>query len=484
MTTRLLRSEYVAGAAGERERTQLDARLRSDGRAPPDTPAALAGAARLAGARRFRFDARRGCGARRRARAACSRRLGRGVRCLPRGLGMAARGHRLAPTGRRRRVSASCCASSAPCRRSRRTSRPEQALAELQELAAAPFQPEGGEPAVFVMEGWEDRGSDSTACGWRASPRRPGRGRSASTHSCRSKRRGGSPCRARAPRRCVAEAEAVVAAWQAQAGALVLSSPLREDDTDVDASPLLPAGCDTPATRVVQYPRSVAVRQHRARNPGGRRAAGPRRGAGAGRGTPARTAVALSVPRFRRAAAARVATRGAAGGIRPAPARAGSAPSAGAVLVRARLAGGVARARDVSLPAPRGRRRRSRARRHRARDGRSAHPRTRARLAARRGRWPAGTRPGSRAVRRRRDRARDDRAHRWAGVAPACRSGGRRGRRPRRDRLQDGTRAWHVLARRAHGRAAAPVVRGPPPGSARRDRVRGGGASRAPVSRA
>ena len=41
---------------------------------------------------------------------------------------------------------------------------------------------------------------------------------------------------------CVAEAEAVVAAWQAQAAALVLSSPLREDDTDVDASPLLPAG--------------------------------------------------------------------------------------------------------------------------------------------------------------------------------------------------------------------------------------------------
>ena len=33
-----------------------------------------------------------------------------------------------------------------------------QALAQLRELAAAPFQPEGGEPAVFVLDRWDDPG--------------------------------------------------------------------------------------------------------------------------------------------------------------------------------------------------------------------------------------------------------------------------------------------------------------------------------------
>ena len=245
MTTRLLRSEYVAGAAGEHEaRLQLDARLRSDGRAPPDTPAALAGAARLAGAAGFAstLDAAvaRVAGPAQRAAGAWAEAFGA---CL------AAWEWPRADIG------------SADWQAARRFSEllrelgalsafaPDltagQALAELQELAAAPFQPEGGEPAVFVMEGWEDPGlgldslwvAGLTATAW------PRPVRIDAFLPIEAQRRLAMP-RASAEG-SVAEAEAVVAAWQAQAAALVLSSPLREDDTDVDASPLLPAGLAT-----------------------------------------------------------------------------------------------------------------------------------------------------------------------------------------------------------------------------------------------
>jgi ATP-dependent helicase/nuclease subunit B len=120
-----------------------------------------------------------------------------------------------------------------------------QALAELEELAASPFQPEGGEPAVFVMDGWEEPGlafdslwvAGLTATAWprpvRIDPFLP----------IEVQRRLGMP-RATADS-SVAQSEAITAAWRSQAGTLVLSWPVREDDTDADASALVPQALPT-----------------------------------------------------------------------------------------------------------------------------------------------------------------------------------------------------------------------------------------------
>lgn len=245
MATRLLRSEYVAGAALEREaRLQLDARLRSDGRVPPDMPAALASAARLGGAAGFALAldtaAARVAGPARRAAGAWAEAFGA---CLaawewPRAdIGSADWQAATRFSELLRELGA--LSAFAPDLTA------GQALTELQELAASPFQPDGGEPAVFVMEGWEDPGigfdslwvAGLTATAW------PRPVRIDAFLPIEAQRRLAMP-RASAEG-CVAEAEAVVVAWQAQAAALVLSSPLREDDTDVDASPLLPAGLAT-----------------------------------------------------------------------------------------------------------------------------------------------------------------------------------------------------------------------------------------------
>ncbi len=116
-----------------------------------------------------------------------------------------------------------------------------QALDELRRLAAQPFQPESGEPGVFVLDAFEDPGvqfdslwvAGLTAAAWprpvAVDPLLP----------IEIQRRLGMP--GATPEDCVAEARAIVGRWQARAGALVLSWPRRENDTDVDGSPLIPA---------------------------------------------------------------------------------------------------------------------------------------------------------------------------------------------------------------------------------------------------
>lgn len=116
-----------------------------------------------------------------------------------------------------------------------------QALAELRRLAAAPFQPESGEPAVFVLDACEDPGvqldslwiSGLSASAWprpvSVDPLLP----------IEIQRSLGMPHAT--PEDCVADARAVMARWRLRAGDLVLSWPQVENDTEADASPLLPA---------------------------------------------------------------------------------------------------------------------------------------------------------------------------------------------------------------------------------------------------
>jgi exodeoxyribonuclease-5 len=116
-----------------------------------------------------------------------------------------------------------------------------QALAELRRLAMAPFQPESGEPAVFVLDAYEDPGVRFDSL-WVA-----GLGAAAWPRPVaidpllpiEIQRRLGMPCATAVD--CVAEARSIIGAWRAQASELVLSWPRRENDTDVDGTPLLPA---------------------------------------------------------------------------------------------------------------------------------------------------------------------------------------------------------------------------------------------------
>ncbi len=116
-----------------------------------------------------------------------------------------------------------------------------QALDELRRLAAAPFQEESGEPAVFVLDAYEDPGvhfdslwvAGLTATVWprpvNVDPLLP----------IEIQRLLGMPDVN--PEDCVAGARAIVERWQSQSAALVMSWPTFENDTDVDGSPLLPA---------------------------------------------------------------------------------------------------------------------------------------------------------------------------------------------------------------------------------------------------
>jgi len=241
VASRLLRSAFVADSEAEREaRQRLDAGLRRNGRAPAASTAALAREARHAQAPAFAaaLETASACvsGPARRAAGAWAEAFGS---CLA-----AFEWHRGASSGspdwqaslrlsellrELGAVSAFATELSAG-----------QALAELEELASSPFQPEGGEPAVFVMDGWEEPGvafnslwvAGLTATAWprpvRIDPFLP----------IEAQRRLRMP-RATADS-SVAECEAIMSAWSAQAGELVLSWPQREDDTDIDASPLVP----------------------------------------------------------------------------------------------------------------------------------------------------------------------------------------------------------------------------------------------------
>ncbi|HEY5558854.1 MAG TPA: PD-(D/E)XK nuclease family protein [Steroidobacteraceae bacterium] len=115
-----------------------------------------------------------------------------------------------------------------------------QSLDELRRLAAAPFQPESGEPSVFVLDAYEDPGlrfdslwiAGLTAAAWprpvAIDPLLP----------IEIQRRLGMPCATAAD--SVDEARSIIGSWRAQADVLVLSWPRRENDTDVDGTPLLP----------------------------------------------------------------------------------------------------------------------------------------------------------------------------------------------------------------------------------------------------
>jgi probable DNA repair protein len=241
--TRLLRSAYIAGSAEEQEaRARLDLRLRRDGRMHPTEAAALAREARNGGApvlaSTLESAATAGLGPARRDAAAWAESFGR---CL------AAWGWPGPPAaldssdwqaanrfGELLRELACLSGFASPLTSG-------QALAQLRDLAVAPFQPEGGEPAVFVLDRWDDPGigfdslwvSGLTSAVWprpvRVDPFLP----------IDAQRRCGMPFAT--AQGCIREAEAVVDAWQSQASALVLSWPSRVDDTDVEGSPLIPA---------------------------------------------------------------------------------------------------------------------------------------------------------------------------------------------------------------------------------------------------
>ena len=116
-----------------------------------------------------------------------------------------------------------------------------EALAELRRLATAPFQPESGEPAVFVLDSYDDPGvqfdslwvSGLTATAW---PRPVAVDPLLPIEIQRQLAMPGATPEAR-----VTEALEIIGHWRARAHALVLSWPQRENDTEVDGTPLLPA---------------------------------------------------------------------------------------------------------------------------------------------------------------------------------------------------------------------------------------------------
>ena len=119
------------------------------------------------------------------------------------------------------------------------------AQAELRRLAAAPFQDESGEPVVFVLDAYEDPGlhfdslwvAGLTATVWprpvNVDPLLP----------IEVQRQLAMP--GVTPEDCVAESREIIGRWQSQSAALALSWPKFENDTEVDGSPLLPAGMPT-----------------------------------------------------------------------------------------------------------------------------------------------------------------------------------------------------------------------------------------------
>jgi len=115
-----------------------------------------------------------------------------------------------------------------------------QALAELRRAAAMPFQPERGEPTVFVLDSFEPPGigCDSlwvaglTAAAW---PRPVAIDPWLPIEIQRSLGLPGVSAEER-----VAESRQILALWQCSAGELVLSWPQTENDTETDPSVLLP----------------------------------------------------------------------------------------------------------------------------------------------------------------------------------------------------------------------------------------------------
>jgi probable DNA repair protein len=116
-----------------------------------------------------------------------------------------------------------------------------EALEEIRRLASSPFQPESGEPAVFVLDAYDDPGvqfdslwvAGLTATAW---PRPAAVDPLLPIEVQRELRMPGVT-----PEACVADAREVIERWRGRAAAVVLSWPRFENDTEVDGSPLLPA---------------------------------------------------------------------------------------------------------------------------------------------------------------------------------------------------------------------------------------------------
>jgi probable DNA repair protein len=241
--TRLLRSAHLAAGQAERDVCiRLDVALRGADGAYPTAPPTLAAAARRAGSPRFADaataamarvagPARRDAGAWAESFGGCLAAWGwPGVESLDTASWQAA--------SRLRELLHELAGLAAVSR----AFTLKEALGLLRELASAPFQPESGEPAVFVLDAWDDPGlrCDSlwvaglTAGAWprpvAVDPLLP----------IEAQRRLGMPGVTAEDR--VADARAIVGCWRAQAAALVLSWPCRENDSDVDGSPLVPPG--------------------------------------------------------------------------------------------------------------------------------------------------------------------------------------------------------------------------------------------------
>jgi probable DNA repair protein len=119
--------------------------------------------------------------------------------------------------------------------------RAHEALQELRRFASAPFQPERGEPALFVLDTLDDPGirfdslwvAGLTAATWprpaAVDPLLP----------IEVQRKLGMP--GVTAEGCVIEARGVIEGWQSQSRELVLSWPRLENDTEVGGSPLIPA---------------------------------------------------------------------------------------------------------------------------------------------------------------------------------------------------------------------------------------------------
>lgn len=239
--TRLLRSVHLAGGLTEREaRLRLDVGLRGSG-AYPVAPAALAGAARRGAAPRLAelssAAAARLAGPARRSAADWAEAFG-GCLAAWGWPGETVLDTTAWQSANRLRELLHELAKLAPFAHGFLAA---EALRQLHELATAPFQAESGEPAVFVLDAWEDPGlgfdslwvAGLTASAWprpvAVDPLLP----------IEAQRRLGVPHATAGD--CVADARAIIAAWRARSTALVLSWPRRENDTDVDGSPLVPA---------------------------------------------------------------------------------------------------------------------------------------------------------------------------------------------------------------------------------------------------
>ncbi len=117
----------------------------------------------------------------------------------------------------------------------------DEALGELRRMATAPFQPESGEPVVFVLDAYDVPGmqfeslwvAGMTAAAW---PRPVAVDPLVPIEMQRQLAMPGVT-----PEGCVAEAREIIGRWRAQAAELVLSWPQFENDTEADATPLLPA---------------------------------------------------------------------------------------------------------------------------------------------------------------------------------------------------------------------------------------------------